>query len=91
MTSCNIPINSQVAPWQDGRHQLIEKITISKYEDDQRWPLASFLDKVKDDPYLSISLTPINNNENQIVIEWNYVCVIETFRYKTRTFNVLLS
>lgn len=74
----------------DSRIMLIEKIMISNYEESEDWPLALFLESVKNDPALSITLTPLDNSEKQIIM-WSHVCEISSTRYRTRRFNITLA
>jgi len=87
MSYCNLPA-PDMSQCDDGRKRLIERLTISEHDDNSYCPLSLFLEKVKNDPHLSISLTPIFNEMG--IARWTHVCEIKSMFYKTRTFNVTL-
>lgn len=80
----------------DNRKEIINKILISKHDYFDRYggkSLAVFLNKVKDDANLSISISLIKRRfmSDDVVLKYTHECTIKTTKYEDVVFNIAIN
>lgn len=96
MNNCHSNLNYFHLPCDasDHRKETIEKISISKHDYFERYgkSLVSFLNKVKDDANLSITLSPVKRRfmSNDTVLKYSHECTIKTTKFEDVVFNITI-